>query len=258
MNQQLGSRFMLAIFICISFAACKGKDEGGEKGTATDSTKATPTTETSTNPADMNAVKVAPDLYKVVADTLGIRLVEVNYKPGDSSAMHWHPDYAVYAIEGGVATFYAKDGSKMDNEMKAGTTMIRPAEWHSVKNNGKTNIHVMVVEVSRSGQMTSPDALDATKVASGLYKLLNDTLGIRIIGINYKPGQSSVMHSHPDLALYVTDPGTAEFTAKDGTKRTMDLTKGMSIIIPADTHSAKNTGKTTIKGILVEVHRAMK
>ncbi len=256
MNHPLYGRLALAMFISLSLVACKDKGKGEEKGTTTDSTK---TTQTTTSTSDMDAVKVAPEFYKTVADSLGIRMVDVNYKPGDSSGMHWHPDYALYAIEGGTATFYGKDGSKMDNEMKAGMTMIRPGEYHSVKNNGKTNIHVMLVEVNRRGDPIATDAAtDATKVSPGLYTLKNDTMGIRVIEVNYKPGESSKVHWHPDAALYVIDDGKGEFTSKDGTKRVLDLKKGMAMITPSETHSVKNVGTTTMRAILVEVNRAMK
>ena len=260
MNLKFGSRFMLAILISISFVACKDKGKGEEKVTTTDSTKnTTPTTDNANNTAGMDAATVAPGFYKVVADTLGIRILEVNYKPGDSSAMHWHPDYAIYAIDGGMATFYGKDGSKMDNEMKTGMTMIRPGEWHSVKNSGKTNIHVLLVEVNRNGAVgTNDPATDATKVSPELYSLKNDTMGIRVIQVNYKPGETSKTHWHPDAALYVIDPGTGEFTGKDGSKRVLDLKKGMALITPGDTHTVKNIGKTTMRAILVEVNRGMK
>ena len=71
----------------------------------------------------------------------------------------------------------------------------------------------------------------------------------------YKPGQSSALHSHPDNAIYAISGGTAEFTAKDGTKRTLELKTGMSMINPGGVHSVKNTGKTTLKVLLVEVNR---
>jgi quercetin dioxygenase-like cupin family protein len=100
--------------------------------------------------------------------------------------------------------------------------------------------------------------MDATKVAPKLYKTVADTMGIRMLTINYKPGDQSAMHSHPDAALYVIDPSKSEFTNKDGSKQVMDLAKGMAVITPAGTHSVKNTGKTTTKAILVEAYRAMK
>jgi hypothetical protein len=41
--------------------------------------------------------------------------------------------------------------------------------------------------------------MDAVKAAPMLYKVLHDTLGIRKPDVTYNPGDSSVMHSHPDL-----------------------------------------------------------
>ncbi len=259
MNHLFSGRMLLAILISVSLAACKGKDKDKEKETtSTDSTKMTQTT-TTTNNADMDAVKVAPNLYKVMADSLGIRIVDVNYQPGDSSALHWHPDYAIYVAQGGEATFYAKDGSKMTNQLPTGATLIKPGEFHSVKNTGKTAIKVILFEINRSGQPATMDAsMDAVKVSPDIYKVKNDTMGIRVLEITSKPGQSTVMHSHPDAGLYVIEPGTGEFTDKDGKKATMNMDKGMAGIIPAVTHSVKNVGKTTMHAILVEVNRAMK
>ena len=261
MSHQFNSRIILAILISVSIVACKGKDKDKEKEAATTdtTTTATTTTQPATNNDDMSDVKVAPNLYKSLADSAGIRVVEVNYKPGDSSAMHWHPDYAIYVAQGGSVTFYGKDGSKTESNLPTGATMIKPGEWHSAKNTGKNPIKVILFEVTRTGAVTAPDAaMDATKVAPKLYKTLADTMGIRILEINYKPGDMSAMHSHPDGALYVISPSTSEFTKKDGTKQTMNLPKGMAAIIPADTHSVKNVGKTATKAILVEVNRAMK
>ena len=261
MKPKINRLFIWALGISLIFLSCNNKDKKAEPASTNNDTtgKMTTMTDNTAQNQAMDALTVAPALYKLVKDTMGIRVVEVTYKPGDSSALHWHPNYVVYATQGGTATFYGKDGAKMVNEMKTGMTMVRPGEYHSVKNTGKTTIKVMLVEVNRTGQMTSTDAaMDATKVSPELYKLKNDTLGIRVIEVNYKPGQSSGMHSHPDVALYVIDPGTGEFTGKDGTKRVLNLEKGMTMIVPADTHTVKNTGKTTLKAILVEVNQAMK
>jgi len=110
--------------------------------------------------------------------------------------------------------------------------------------------------VSRPTQAAAVDAAsDATKVSPALYKLKADSLGIRVIDVNYKPGQSSKMHSHPDAALYVLDGGKGEFTDKDGKKNVIEFKKGMTLIRPAESHSVKNVGNTTLKAILVEVNR---
>jgi quercetin dioxygenase-like cupin family protein len=173
--------------------------------------------------------------------------------------MHWHPDYAIYVVQGGSVTFYAKDGSKMESTLPSGASMVKPAEWHSAKNTGKTPIKVILFEVTRSGAISSPDAaMDATKVAPKLYKTVADTMGIRVLTINYKPGDQSAMHSHPDAGLYVIESSKSEFTNKDGSKQVMELPKGMAAISPAGVHSVKNVGKSPTKAILVEVFRAIK
>jgi quercetin dioxygenase-like cupin family protein len=205
----------------------------------------------------MDAVTVAPNLYKILGDSLGIRILEATYKPGDSSAMHTQPDNAVYVVQGGSITSIGKDGTKTVSEVKTGSTAIRAAsESHITKNTGNTTIKTIIVQVNRPRDTISKDAsTDPIKIAPAEYKVKHDSLGIRILEIVYKPGQSSAMHAHPDGALYIVDGGTTEFTGKDGKKQTMTLKSGMAIITPADVHSVKNVGKTTTRSILVEVYR---
>ena len=261
MNQQLIRHFILALGISLTLIACNQGEKKEEPAATTDSTsKATAdTVQPAAKDAAMDAVTVAPGLYKVLNDTLGIRILEANYKPGDSSAMHSHPDYALYVIAGGTAAFYGKEGTRTVSEMKTGMVNIRPEEVHSVKNTGKTTVRVLLVEVNRPRGTISQDAsMDPTKVAAGLYKSMRDSLGIRIVEATYKPGQSSAMHVHPDAAVYAISGGTAEFTEKDGTKHTNELKTGMTRFTPGGTHSVKNTGKTTMKILLVEVSRPVK
>ncbi len=78
---------------------------------------------------------------------------------------------------------------------------------------------------------------------------------MRIVMVDYKPGAESALHSHPDLVMYTISPAKAEFTEKDGTKRVMTLDKGMSVVVPAGTHSVKNVGNNNTKVVLVEVNR---
>lgn len=94
-----------------------------------------------------------------------------------------------------------------------------------------------------------------TTISPGLYKQLADTLNVRMIQGIYKPGDSSIMHAHPDFAMYVLEGGTIELTAENGTKQNVEFKKDMALVLPAGTHSAKNVGKTTLKVIVVEVDR---
>ena len=242
--------FVISVFLF----ACNSETK--TEPTNTDTTANATTTDTTSQNQDMDAVAAAPALYKVAKDTMGIRVLEVNYKPGDSSAMHLHPDNALYVIEGGKGEFTGKDGSKQVVDFKSGMTRIGGAETHSVKNIGTTTLKAILVEVNRPNQAGNADmALDATKVASKFYKSVQDSLNMRIVIVDYKPGTASAQHSHPDLVMYVISPSKAEFTEKDGTKRVMAFDKGTIAVVPAGTHSVKNVGNANIKVVLVEVNR---
>ena len=261
MPQKPNRQLILALCVALFLISCNGGEKKEEPTASTDSTSKT-TTDTvkpaAKEPAT-DAVTVAPGLYKVLADSLGITVIEATYKPGDSSVMHSHHDYAIYTIGGGVAAFYTKDGAKMVSDMKTGSIRIKPEEFHSVKNIGKTTIKVLLVEVNRpKGALSQDAATDPTKVAAAHYKSMGDTLGIRVLIANYKPGETSAMHAHPDAGVYAISGGTAEFTGKDGSKRSNEMKTGMAMITPADTHSVKNTGKTAMKILIVEVARPAK
>ena len=254
MNQNNFSQALLAFGISCALAACQA---GASKTVAPSPATGSSLQKDTTVPgAVMDAVTAAPNLYRVLSDSLGIRIVSVNYGPGDSSAMHAHPDNALYVLKGSTVAFTTQEGRSPAREFKTGMTAVRGAEAHSAKNTGTRPLQVILVEVARP-MNTGPrdEAMDATKVAPNLYKVKSDSAGIRVLEINYAPGQSSALHAHPDAALYVLEGSTSEFTGEDGRKQTMTLKAGMALIMPAGVHSVKNVGATATKAILVEVYR---
>ena len=98
-------------------------------------------------------------------------------------------------------------------------------------------------------------AKSVTIISPRLYKELADTLNIRMVQGIYKPGDSSILHAHPDCALYVLESGTVEFTAADGKRDTMKFTKNSAFILPATSHSVKNIGRTTLRLLVIEANR---
>src|SRR5262249_49245442 len=134
--KQTGKSAIMAIAIAFLFVACNNEEKKAEPSN-TDTTATTATTDTTAKAPqtqELDATKVAPGLYTVAKDTIGIRVLNVVYKPGDSSAMHSHPDNALYVIDGGKTQFTAQDGSKQVVEFKSGFMGIGGHETHSVKN----------------------------------------------------------------------------------------------------------------------------
>jgi quercetin dioxygenase-like cupin family protein len=259
MDQKIFLKAAFAATISFALGSC---NSSGPKEANTASTDSSTVTTPAPEPAAAaigNAVDVAPGIYKVLKDTAGIRMVLATYKPGDSAAMHSHHDYAIYTITGGKAEFTLPDGTKDVREMTAGGARVIPGDTHSVKNVGKTTVSVLLVEVDRPQSIVPVDAAkDATKVAGDLYKVKADSMGIRILEATYKPGQSSAMHAHPWQAVYPITDAMGEFTTSDGQKIPVNMKKGEVMIVAPTSHAVKNTGKATMKVLIVEVSRAEK
>lgn len=247
--------FMISAACLMSITACNNNDKEASSAEGDSTALQQPAAENNT--ANMDATVVAPDHYKLLGDTAGLRIIEINYKPGESSQLHSHPEQAVYVIEGGTVEMTDANGKKDTMQFQPGMAGLFPGATHSARNIGTTNLKALLVEVNRPNQTgSSGDAsMDATRVAAKEYKTLADTLGVRIIAITYNPGEKSNMHAHPDAAFYALTDANAEFTAKDGSKRVNEIKGGTGMFTPADTHSVKNVGTKTMKGILVEVTR---
>jgi quercetin dioxygenase-like cupin family protein len=106
-----------------------------------------------------DAPTVAPNNYKVALENERVRVLDVTVKPGETIPFHSHPDYSVYIVEGGNARFFNAPGDTgVAVEMKAGVAMWHDAETHSVKNTGKTNVHVVVTELKEPKPAAKPAA----------------------------------------------------------------------------------------------------
>lgn len=93
--------------------------------------------------------KTAPNVYNLLADTLRIRIFEINFGPGESAAMHRHPDHAVYTLSSGKLEITNDKGVKEIIEFPAGLGFVFPSESHSAKNIGPSSARAIVVEVDR-------------------------------------------------------------------------------------------------------------
>jgi hypothetical protein len=81
MKKKSTSQFLLALTILLTLVACNQADKKEEPAAATDSTT-TEAVQPVAEDAVPDAIKAAPDLYKVLSDSMGIRIVEATYKPG--------------------------------------------------------------------------------------------------------------------------------------------------------------------------------
>ncbi|HUR66371.1 MAG TPA: cupin domain-containing protein [Chitinophagaceae bacterium] len=113
-------------------------------------------------------------------------------------------------------------------------------------------------DTTKTGTTSLPDfdpSMDATKTSGYPATILGDTLNMKVYEFLAKPGDSIPVHSHPDHVLYVLEGGMADITGKDGKVQAVEFKKGSCVISGPQSHSAKNTGTTAIKLLIVHVYR---
>jgi beta-alanine degradation protein BauB len=92
-------------------------------------------------------VEVASNVYTTMFENERVRLLEARLAPGDSSAIHGHPDYVVYNLAKGKVRFSSPSGDAEEVELPAGAAMWRDAEQHSTENVGTTEVRSLLFEL---------------------------------------------------------------------------------------------------------------
>ena len=96
---------------------------------------------------EQDPVKVAPKIYKVLLENSRVRVLETRLRPGGKSPMHSHPAYIAYALSTFKIRLTLPDGKTEEVKMKAGKATWRDAESHAVDNIGRTDDHVLIIEL---------------------------------------------------------------------------------------------------------------
>ena len=103
---------------------------------------------------------------------------------------------------------------------------------------------------------SAAQAQDPVVVGPNLYKQLMDNPRVRVLEVTFAPGDEMPAHSHPDHLGYVVEAGTLTITGADGKAQVHEFKLGDTVWLPATTHSAKNTGTTQVRVLVVELKEA--
>ena len=96
-----------------------------------------------------DAVKVAPDIYKVLLENDAVRVLEVRMKQGAKSEMHSHPRHVAYILNNSQAKFTYSDGKSDAADLKRGQAMWFDAVLHSVENTGTEDLTAVLIELKK-------------------------------------------------------------------------------------------------------------
>lgn len=93
-----------------------------------------------------DAVEVAPDVYGVMFENDRVRILEIKTAPGGSSALHTHPDLALYAVTECNWDLTTADGETITAKIPAGGVFYQDATSHAAKEVGSGS-HAIAIEI---------------------------------------------------------------------------------------------------------------
>jgi len=135
----------LFLIACNEPAATSGKNDSDTTPVVSNSDKSTiPVYDPALEPLTVGA-----QFSKKLHDTLNIKMYEFTLKPGDSAAIHAHPDHTVYVLQGGTALISFNGAAPQVMELMTGTGFIAPALTDAGKNIGTTTIKLVVTDIYR-------------------------------------------------------------------------------------------------------------
>ena len=96
-------------------------------------------------------------------------------------------------------------------------------------------------------------AQDPVKVDSKHYKVVFENDQVRVLHIQYAPGEKSPMHSHPDSVAVFLGDQRVKFTYPDGKTEEVTTKAGDAKYTPAGAHAPENIGDKPLEVVLVEL-----
>jgi quercetin dioxygenase-like cupin family protein len=97
-------------------------------------------------------------------------------------------------------------------------------------------------------------AQDPMKAAANVYKkVLLDNDQVRVLQVDFAPGDVAPWHQHPNHVVYALTDGKLEITDKGKPASVLDVKAGDTMYLTASTHMAKNIGTSPVKLVVTEL-----
>jgi uncharacterized protein with GYD domain/quercetin dioxygenase-like cupin family protein len=94
-------------------------------------------------------MEVAPKGIKVLFENDRVRVLDARREPGAIEPEHSHPPYVVYVLSDASQKITTPDGKVVEKHLKAGQVLWSEAVTHSVVYMGKTEAHILAVELKK-------------------------------------------------------------------------------------------------------------
>jgi quercetin dioxygenase-like cupin family protein len=151
MQQTKTSIYLLVFILVLLLAACNNTATTSEKNDK-DTIAVASSSDASAMPVydpALEPLTVGAKFSKKLADTLGVKMYEFTIAPGDSAALHAHPDHTVYVLQGGTALISFNGAAPQVMELKTGMGFVSGSVTDAGKNIGTTTIKLVVADIYR-------------------------------------------------------------------------------------------------------------
>jgi quercetin dioxygenase-like cupin family protein len=209
-----------------------------------------------TRPAEdyPEAVTADPAHYSVEYENDAVRLLRIQYGPGEESVMHYHP--ATCSIALGAASWQMTDpeGTVTQDSAALGQVDCGDATVHLPANPGTQASELILVEFKdgATAGMATWEYPDAVAADPAHYSVEFENDVVRLLRIAYGPGERSVMHYHPANCSVSLGDASWRMTDPAGTMGEDTVTSGEVECGDAGVHLPENTSNGASELILIE------
>jgi quercetin dioxygenase-like cupin family protein len=193
-----------------------------------------------------------PAHYSVMLENDAVRVLKITYQPGDTTAMHHHPDGIVIGLGSGRTRFTMPDGMTQEADLPADSALYMPAGDHSPENIGTTPVDAILVEFKRAqpGMATLPamrEGMAMTALAEGAYgsayRITTDPTFEEPAGTTHDYDQVVVALAPAEVSVSV-----------EGQAPKTTWARGDALFIGRNTpHASKNLSGVAVDHILVAI-----
>lgn len=182
-----------------------------------------------------DAVEGDPQHYSTLYENDVVRILAIEYGPGEQSVMHHHPQHCWVMIGDSEWTMDAPDGTSQVVPGASGDFGCVEEGAHQPTNSGGAPASVVAFEI-KPGAVPGTDVIegaDAVEVDPDHYSVEFESEAVRIIRIAYGADEEGVLHGHPAnciVWLSVPEgedaPGVGEVECSDGGSHEPSATGG--------------------------------
>lgn len=204
-----------------------------------------------------DAVTADPDHYSVAFENDAVRILRIEYGPGETSVMHHHPPSCAIVVSGGDWTMHLPDGTSVDESLEAGGVRCYPAGDHRPENmSGGMAVLVELKDGATAAGAAAPADPPAHEADPAHYTVLEENDVYRLVRVRYGAGETSVMHHHPEhCVVYVTPVTGVTFQMPDGEVVQADdgAPGDVQCGLAGGSHLPTNTGEAAFEAVLIEL-----